>query len=62
MEMRIVKVSFNKSGGTARGNAITNRITIPTSWIKQLEITEENRDVKLILDNDKIIIKSLKYQ
>ena len=61
MEERIAKVSFNKSGGTARGKAITNRITIPTSWIKQLEITEENRDVKLILDNDKIIIiKSLK--
>ena len=60
MEERIARVSFNKSGGTARGKAITNRITIPTSWIKQLEITEENRNVKLILDNDKIIIKPLK--
>lgn len=34
MQERIAKVSFNKSGGTARGNAITNRVTIPTSWIK----------------------------
>lgn len=60
MEMRIVKVNFNKSGGTARGNAITNRITIPRSWVKKLEITEDDREVKLILDNDKIIIEKLK--
>lgn len=59
-EERIAKVSFNKSGGTAKGNAITNRVTIPRSWIKQLEITEDDREVKLILDNDKIVIEKLK--
>ena len=41
MEERQAKVSFNKSGGTAKGTAITNR-------------------VKLILDNDKIIIEKIK--
>jgi antitoxin component of MazEF toxin-antitoxin module len=60
MQERIVKVSFNKSGGTARGNAVTNRVTIPTSWIKQLGITEEDREIKLILEDDKIIIEKLK--
>lgn len=60
MKERIAKVSFNKSGGTAKGKAITNRVTIPTTWIKQLDITEESREVKLILDNDKIIIEKLK--
>lgn len=60
MEERIAKVSFNKSGGTAKGKAITNRVTIPTTWIKQLDITEESREVKLILDNDKIIIEKIK--
>ena len=60
MQERIVKVSFNKSGGTARGNAVTNRVTIPTSWIKQLGITEEDREIKLILEDHKIIIEKLK--
>jgi hypothetical protein len=54
------KVTFNRSGGTARGKAITNRITIPTSWIKQLGVTEEDREVKLTLDSDRIIIEKLK--
>lgn len=47
MEERIAKVSFNKSGGTARGTAITNRVTIPTKWIKELGITEYDREIKL---------------
>ena len=59
-DKRVAKVSFNKSGGTAKGNAITNRITIPTSWIKHLEITEDDREVKFILDDSKIIIEKLK--
>lgn len=60
MEERIAKVSFNKSGGTAKGKAITNRVTIPTTWIKQLDITEENREVKLVIENNKIIIEKIK--
>lgn len=60
MEERIAKVSFNKSGGTAKGNAITNRITIPTKWIKSLGITEEYREVILIYKDDEIIIKKKK--
>lgn len=54
---RIAKVIFNKSGGTSKGLAITNRVTIPTSWIKQLGVTAENREVKLILEDDRIIIE-----
>ena len=60
METRNTKVSFNKSGGTARGEAITNRITISTRWIKELGITKDDREVKLTLDNDRIIIEKLK--
>ena len=59
MEERIAKVSFNKSGGTARGTAITNRITIPTSWIKQLGITEDDRQVKLKLINNQIVVEKI---
>lgn len=59
MESRIAKVSFNKSGGTAKGNAITNRITIPTKWIKEMNITEDDRDVELKFENGKIIIEKI---
>lgn len=60
LETRIAKVSFNKSGGTAKGKAITNRVTIPTSWIKQLGVTEDDREVELILENNEIRIKKCK--
>lgn len=56
---RKAKILFNKSGGTAKGTAITNRVTIPTSWVKELGITEDNRDVKLIYDGYKITIEKL---
>lgn len=56
---RIAKVTFNKSGGTAKGLAITNRVTMPTSWIKQLGVTFEDREVKLILEDNKIIIEKV---
>jgi hypothetical protein len=57
---RKAKVQFTKSGGTAKGNAITNRITIPTSWIKELGITEENREVNIKLIDNKIVIEKIR--
>lgn len=54
---RILKVSFNKSGGTASKGGITTRITLPISWIKELGITEENREVTARMEEGKIIIE-----
>jgi len=54
---RVLKVTFNKSGGTSSRNGITTRITLPTSWVKELGITEENREVVAKLEDDKIIIR-----
>ena len=59
MGKRVAKIIFNKSGGTAKGCATTNRVTIPTSWIKLMGITEEDREVELSFDDDKIIIKKI---
>ena len=59
---KIAKVTFNKSGGTARGNAITNRVTIPTSWIKELGITEDDREVRLVMSNGKITIEKVNVE
>lgn len=57
---RILNVTFNKSGGTSSRNGVTTRLTLPTSWIKELGITQENREVLVKLENNKIIIEKLK--
>lgn len=57
MKKKTAKVTFNRSGGTASKNGMTNRITIPTSWIREMGITYENRDVSMEFDGEKIVIK-----
>lgn len=60
MENRKAKILFNKSGGTAKGNAITNRVTLPVPWVKELGITKEDREVTLTLKDESIIIEKYK--
>lgn len=57
MEEKRARVIFNKSGGTAGKGGITNRITIPTTWVKEMGITEEQREVNISFDGEKIIIE-----
>ena len=55
-EERIVKMQFQKSGA---GN-ITTRVTLPIVWVRdELGITKEEREVKIKLEDDKIIIEKL---
>lgn len=58
MNKRILKISFNKSGS----GSITKRLTLPSSIIKDMGITEDEREVEMIYDeNEKeITIKKLK--
>lgn len=58
-DVRKTKVLFTKSGGTAKGKAVTNRLTIPTKWIKNMNITEEDREVEMKFDNSKITIEKI---
>ena len=55
IDQKINKVMFQKSGAS---NKIT-RLNIPITWIRDyLGITEEDRDVELILaSNNEIIIR-----
>lgn len=54
-ETRELKVTFNKSGAGSQ----TNRITIPTSWIREMDVTEDDRNVEVTFnkDNKTITIK-----
>ena len=58
METRILKVNFNKSG---RGT-LTPRITLPVVVVRKIGVTEEDREVELIFDEEKeqIILKKFK--
>ncbi len=54
MEKRKANVIFHKAG-----NGKSAKVTIPIPWLREMEITEEKREVELIFDkeNKKIEIK-----
>lgn len=58
MNKRILRISFNKSGS----GSITKRLTLPSSIMKDMGITEDEREVEMIYDeNEKeITIKKFK--
>lgn len=57
MEERTANIIINQSGGTASKNGMTYRLTIPTTWAKEMGIDKKNRSVKLAFDNGKITIE-----
>ena len=56
MEKRIAKIIIGKAGGTASKNALTYKISLPTTWVNELKITPDNREVLMSFDGEKIII------
>ena len=56
MEQRNLKVSFNKSGS----GSFSASIRLPISWIKELGIDQDNRNVEVAFENGKIIIEKKK--
>lgn len=59
-ESRILKIMFNKSGGTASKNSYAPKLSIPKSWLDEMKITLDDRDVKVSFDGTKIKIEKLK--
>ena len=57
MEKRILKALINKAGGNAGSGGRTYRTTLPPSWMKELGVTEEDRELELTFDGEKIVIK-----
>lgn len=53
MEKRKLNISFAKAGS----GSITPRLIIPISWIKAMNITEEERTVEVEFDGKNIIVK-----
>ena len=57
METRNAKLIVNKSGGTASEKSKTYRITIPNSWVEQLGISEDNREIELSFNGSEITVR-----
>ncbi len=56
-KIRRAILSVSKSGGK-RGGSSTFRATLPTTWVRQMGLSEEIRNVKLFFDGEQIIIKN----
>lgn len=56
MEERKLNISFSKSGS----GSYTPRISLPATWIKEMGIDVENREVLVSFDNEEITIKKAK--
>lgn len=53
---RIAKVNFSRAGGTAGKDAQTCKVSLPISWLRELGINEEVRDMVLSFDRNCICI------
>lgn len=51
------KVTWGLAGGNASKNAVSNKISIPQSWLNVMNISEDDREVKLIFNGSQIIIE-----
>lgn len=61
MSKKIIKRNISiGSVGKHRPNAKNYKISLPIEFISKWEITEENRDVNLYMEDDKIIIEKIK--
>lgn len=56
MERRLGKIIKHASGGTAAKGASTYKLTLPSAWVKEMGISEFNREVELSFDGHAITI------
>ncbi len=59
-ETRKAKVIFALSGGKASKGSQTTRITLPITWVRDMGITPEDREVDIRFEDNKIIIEKKK--
>lgn len=57
LETRKAKMIVNRSGGK-RGGSSTFRATLPASWVREMGLSEDQRNLKLEFDGETIIIKN----
>lgn len=50
-------VTWTNAGGNSSQNAISNKISIPRKWLELMDINENDRDIRMIFDGEKITIQ-----
>ncbi|MBR2028868.1 MAG: AbrB/MazE/SpoVT family DNA-binding domain-containing protein [Oscillospiraceae bacterium] len=58
METRSGKISVYSSGGTASAGSMSYRVSLPSSWIKELGLDKDN-SAELVFDGKSIIIRPM---
>lgn len=56
-ETRILRCLINKAGGNSGAGSKTYRTTLPSAWMKEMNVTESDRELELTFDGEKIIIR-----
>lgn len=56
MEKRFGNIIIQAPGGTASKTASTYKVSLPSAWIKEMGITESNRQIELSFDGNSITI------
>ena len=59
LEERKASILINTAGGTAGPGGRTYRVALPPVWVKQLGITETNREVLLQFDGESITLRPM---
>ena len=57
MEQRTAKVILAKAGGNASPNSYGCKVSLPKTWVDNMGITPEQREVTLSFDGDRITIE-----
>lgn len=57
MEKRYGKINISAAGGTAGKGSKTYKITLPSSWLLEMDLNQNNRQVELSFDGDSITIE-----
>lgn len=56
MEKRTAKVNISAAGGTAAKGSRTCKVTLPTTWLESMGISESQRELELSFDGERITL------
>lgn len=59
MEIRNSRIIVGSAGGTAGRTSKTYKISLPSAWLSQMEIGEEEREVLISFDGNQITIRKM---
>ena len=56
MEQRTATINISSAGGTASSASKTCKVTLPTSWVEEMGINQDHRDLELTFDGTTITL------